>query len=234
MEHIDNIEGFFCLKCIKVLQDLTDDEIMEMSAGTHEKKYSTGELIYVPAESQGQVFFLREGEVDIYQKGAHGKKFIIDTLEPGDMFGDVNLVPRSTDVGAGHFARASSDVRVCVVDKIEFMDYLQRKPQVAFRIIEELSSRLALSESKVRDLALHNVTVRLLNVLHRLSHKYGEDVGNKTVIRKRFTHEELSDRVGATRETVTKVLKELEEKEFLRYDDDRNIILNRDKIGSSL
>ena len=123
---------------------------------------------------------------------------------------------------------------MCIVDKVEFMDYLQRKSQIAYRIVEELSSRLATAESKVRDLALNNVTIRLLNELHRLSHKYGEDEGNETTIKKHFTHEELAERVSATRETVTKVINDLEGKGFLRYDQDRHIVLCRDKLDSSL
>ena len=226
-------DQIFCLSGIKVLQDLTDEEIAEISSGVKEAEYNAGEIIYIPSESEGKIFFLREGEVDIYQKAASGKKFIISTMEPGDMFGDITLVPRSTE-GGGNFAKAATKTKVCVVDKVEFMDYLQRKPQIAYRIIEELSTRLATTESKVRDLALNNVTIRLLNELIRLADQYGQTQDNETIIKKRFTHEELADRISATRETVTKVINDLEKKKFIRYDSERNIILNRDKTSTIL
>ena len=226
-------DQIFCLSGIKVLQDLTDEEIAEISSGVKEAEYNAGEIIYIPSESEGKIFFLREGEVDIYQKAASGKKFIISTMEPGDMFGDITLVPRSTE-GGGNFAKAATKTKVCVVDKVEFMDYLQRKPQIAYRIIEELSTRLATTESKVRDLALNNVTIRLLNELTRLADQYGQTQDNETIIKKRFTHEELAERISATRETVTKVINDLEKKKFIRYDSERNIILNRDKTSTIL
>lgn len=224
-------DGFFCLKCIKALQDLTDEEIQEISGSVHESEYASGELVYIPTESQGKVFFLREGEVDIYHKASSGKKIIVNTLQAGDMFGDLHLVPRSQET-VGDYARAASKIRVCVVDKLEFMDYLQRKPQVAFRIIEELSQRLSRSESQVRDLALNTVAIRLLNELQRLGEQYGEAIEQEILIRKHFTHEELADRISATRETVTKVMGELEEKQFLRYDSERNIIINKEKMSA--
>ena len=226
-------DGFFCLKCVHALQDLTDEEIMEISSSVHESEYDSGELVYIPSESQGKVFFLREGEVDIYHKSSSGKKIIVNTLQAGDMFGDVYLVP-STQETQGNFARAASKARVCVVDKVEFMDYLQRKPKIALRIIEELSQRLTRSESQVRDLALNTVSIRLFNELQRLGKQYGEQVKSETLIRKHFTHEELANRISATRETVTKVMGDLEHKHFLRYDDDRNILLNSEKMTENL
>lgn len=226
-------EGIFCLKCIKVLQDISDAELEEMFSSVRTEDYSSGELIYVPADSQGKIFFIREGEVDIYQKSVEGKKFVINTLGPGDMFGDIML---AVDDGSrqGNFARASAKTRVCLVDKLEFMNYLQKKPELAVRIIEDLSRRLTKTESKVRDLALNNVQIRLLNELHRLGKQFGEDGDHVTIIKKHFTHEELAERVSATRETVTKVIGDLESKEFLHYDKDRNIVLNRDKLDSIL
>jgi len=226
-------EEIFCLKCVKVLQDLSDEEIREISAGVQEAEFAPGELIFMPAESHGKIYFVREGEVNIYSKGSSGKKFVTETLMRGDMFGDVALVPHATDTG-GNFARAKEKTRVCIVDKVEFMDYLQRKPKIAYRIVEELSARLATAEAKVRDLALNNVTVRLLNELHRLAGQYGKDDGNETMINKHFTHEELAERISATRETVTKVINDIEKKGFIRYDQDRHIIICRDKLDSSL
>ena len=118
--------------------------------------------------------------------------------------------------------------------ELEFMNYLQKKPELAVRIIEEISQRLTSAESKVRDLALNNVQIRLLNELHRLGEQFGEDQEHETLIKKHFTHEELAERISATRETVTKVMGDLEAKKFLHYDQERNIVLNRDKVSSIL
>ena len=227
------MSSVFCLKCIKVLQDLSDEELQKVFGSVLEKEFSQGELIYVPADSAGKIFFIRDGEVDIYQKSTGGKKFVVNTLGPGDMFGDIKMIS-DTETNADNFARASKKTRVCLVDKLEFMNYLQKKPELAVRIIEELSRRLTQAESKVRDLALNNVQIRLLNELHRLGVQFGEDVDNETVIKKHFTHEELAERISATRETVTKVINDLEDKGFVRYDQDRNIVICRDKLGGSL
>ena len=227
------MDSIFCLKCIKVLQDLSDDELQEMFGSVQEQEFSAGELIYNPAESAGKIFFIRDGEVDIYQKSTSGKKFVVNTLEAGDMFGDIQMTT-DTETHTDNFARASKKTRVCLVDKLEFMNYLQKKPELAVRIIEDLSRRLTQAESKIRDLALNNVQIRLLNELHRLGEQFGEEQDNETTIKKKLTHEELAERISATRETVTKVINDLEKKGFIRYDKDRHIVICRDKLGSSL
>jgi CRP-like cAMP-binding protein len=227
------MDSIFCLKCIKVLQDLSDEELQEMFGSVTEKEFSQDELIYTPAESAGKIFFVRDGEVDIYQKSTGGKKFVTNTLQAGDMFGDIQMTTK-TNTGSENFARASKKTRVCLVDKLEFMNYLQKKPELAMRIIEDLSQRLTQVESKVRDLALNNVQIRLLNELHRLGVQFGEENDNETTIKKKFTHEELAERISATRETVTKVIGDLETKGFIRYDKDRHIVICRDKLDTTL
>jgi Mn-dependent DtxR family transcriptional regulator len=67
-----------------------------------------------------------------------------------------------------------------------------------------------------------------------LGKQFGEEGDHETIFKKHFTHEELAERVSATRETITKVIGDLESKGFLKYDKDRNIVLNRDKIDSIL
>lgn len=219
-------EGFFCLKCVRALQDLSDEEIFKISDGVRDAEYDAGQLIYIPEEAQGKIFFLREGEVDIYHKAGTGKKIVVNTLQAGDMFGDLHLVEGSADK-QGDYARAVSRVRVCMVDKVAFMDYLQDNPKVAFKIIEELSKRLTRAESQVRDLALNNVSIRLVNELKRLADQYGEVVGEEIRITKHLTHEELADRISSTRETVTKAMKNLEEQRQVRYDADRHIVIRK-------
>ena len=227
------VNSIFCLKCVRVMQDLTDDEIREISNSVEEASYRAGEVIYVPEQSQGKIYFVREGEVDIYQKSISGKTFVVSTLQAGDIFGDLDL--SSEHKMNVNFAKAVKPTKVCIVDKVSFMVYLQKKPQVAMRIIEELSKRLNEAEEKIRDLAFNEVKIRLLNELWRLAMKFGrKESDGYLVIEKKLTHQDLANRISASRETVTKAMGELEEKGFIAYNNNRLIVLNINKINITL
>ena len=217
------------LKQNDIFNALTDEDLEQVIATLEDREFDSNQLIYTPQESEGKVYLLKEGEVKIYQRSVNGKKFVIDTIVPGDIFGDLDLA-ENTNAMQEKFARAATPVKVCILSKDDFIQVLQSKPQAAFSIIKKLSEKLTLAESKIRDLALHNVSIRLLNELVRFSKKHGKESPNGTAIHHRLTHEELADMIGATRETVTKALGELKEKDFLSYNKDREIVLNEKKI----
>ncbi len=225
--------NIFCLKNTNTMQDLSEEDIMEISDTVEEVSFQPSEIIYSPGESQGKVYFIREGEVDIYQKSISGKTFVVLTLKSGDIFGDLDL---SFDRKDSHtnFAKSVTHTKICIVDKVSFVTYLQKKPQVAMRLIEEMSKRLIETESKMRDLALNDVKIRILNELRRLSEDFGDMVDGGVVINKKITHQYLADRISASRETVTKTLKILENNHIVFYTKDGLLGIDTNKINTIL
>jgi CRP-like cAMP-binding protein len=217
------------LKQSDIFNALTDADLEQVISTLEDKEFGSNQLIFTPQESEGKVYLLKEGEVKIYQRSVDGKKFVIDTIIAGDIFGDLALAENTLAIQE-KFARASTPVKVCILSKEDFLRVLQSKPQAAYNIIQKLSEKLTQAESKIRDLALHNVSIRLLNELVRFAKKHGKESPEGTTIHHRLTHEELADMIGATRETVTKALGELKEKGFLSYNKDKEIVLNEKKI----
>jgi len=160
------------------------------------------------------LYFLKEGEVEIYESDQRGRKMIVDVLKPGDIFGYANM--GSADLPR-HFIRATKNAVVCVMPKQDFLALLEKKPEIALRVIKELSLQLSATESRLRDTALSDMETRVLGELKRL-----EDAGK---LARKFTHEQLAQLVGTTRETITRTLARLTAKNKISLDKEGHVTL---------
>ncbi|MFC1687361.1 Crp/Fnr family transcriptional regulator [Patescibacteria group bacterium] len=220
------------LRQINLFEDMPDDFVEELHKITADNEYQKGELIFSPEEANEKVYILKKGQVEIYQL-LQGKKIVIQVLKPGDVFGDISFSP-SASGQVPYFAKGSTDCYLCVTSKNDFTLMLRKWPETAMRLLQEMGQRLHDAESKIKDLALHNIKVRLINELIRHAKKVGEETQEEYIIPDRLTHQELANLIGATRETITKALTELKVKGFIEIDNDKTIRVKKNKMSDVL
>lgn len=198
-----------------------------------EKKYFKHELIFTPYEGFENIYMIYKGKVEIYQVSAEGKKVIIDVLEGGEMFSNFSLA-YSEEVKVTDFAEAKKDSEIYIMSKEDFLDLISKYPKLSLSIIQKLSKALNEADSRIRDLALNNVTTRAINELLRFSKKHGIKIAEGTEINTRLTHEEFAEIIGTSRETATKVLNKLRQLSFINLSKDKHIIVNTEKIQEQI
>lgn len=198
-----------------------------------EKRFSKGELIFGPYDTEERIFIARKGQVEIFQLSPEGKKVIIDFLTPGSIFTNS---PFSADpnVESHDFALARSKVVLCILQKSDFMEALYTRPRLAVSLIQEFSTKLREADDRIRDLALSDIRVRLVSELIRLGRRFGIEFEDKIMLRIKFTHEELAEMTGASRETVTRVLAKLRQANVISMDKSRHIVINKLKANKVL
>jgi CRP/FNR family transcriptional regulator, cyclic AMP receptor protein len=118
------------------------------------------------------------------------------TLAAGEFFGAMPLLGESLRHA---FAEAAGESLFCVMSRTDVERLILRQPQVALRMIEVLGQRLALTEMRLEELAYGSATARIAAMLLRLSDEHSQD---EVCV----THQEIGDKIGALRETVTKIL----------------------------
>jgi len=213
------------LSQINLFRDLTEDAMMQIMETSHMRSFEKGYYISTPHDEEGQrIYFLKEGEVEIYESTPEGRKMIIDILKPGDIFG-YEAIAEAPETITRQFIKANKNVTLCIMPKADFLALLERKPELALKIVKELSLRLAITKSKLRDTALSNAETRLLHELERLYVQYGREENNKRKLTRKFTHEELANIVGITRETITRTLSRLVDKNKVSIDENGYFIL---------
>lgn len=200
---------------------------MKVSEHVIERAYGDGEFVFMPGDDENHIFLVKEGEVEIYEANPDGKKIVMDRLVSGDIFGLTHL--RSGMHAAHRFARVHKSAELCILPKAVFLQLVKLHPEVALRVIEEMSERLETLEEKVRDMALFDATRRVLHELERLAKKQGEILEDRVILRMHLTHEALAHIVGVTRETITKTLNFLKQKGVIAEDASKTLTIWRKK-----
>jgi len=132
--------------------------------------------------------------------------------------------PRSATV------RASTDVRLLLLRRQVFLDLLSRYPEIALALLTELSSRLRNANRKISALALSPVYARVSGALLQLAELRGFRIKGQVVIHDRPTQQEIAEMANTTRETVSRVLSQMQKEGLVEMDGRDLVLLNEEKL----
>ncbi|TAJ23667.1 MAG: Crp/Fnr family transcriptional regulator [Nitrospirae bacterium] len=218
------------LKHIRLFDDLSPAEMQEMERITRMQEVKKRQPLYFPGDPSSNVYLLKQGRVKIANTAPSGKEVTFDILEPGEVFGELDVLensPRTTS------AEALDDTLVCVIRREDFDRYLTRHPNVTVRLTKLIGLRLKKIQSRVEDLVFRDVPARLAHLLLELRNSDGVAEGTGTRLRVKLTHQEMANLIGCSRETVSTTLGQFRD-EGLIHIDGRAITIVNDKGLSRL
>jgi CRP/FNR family cyclic AMP-dependent transcriptional regulator len=185
---------------------LSSEEIGELERITTLHVYPAGHIIYRPGEKGTALFLLKDGHVQLYHLSTDGRKLIIATLEAGASFGEMILIgPHRQDC----FAETVTSAGVFALNIHDLEQLFIRKPAVMQALLQKIGQRLIGLESQLVDTTFKSVLARLASLLLHLAEVEDDKTGLLVVTG--LSHEELADRLGVYRETVSSTLRELKE-----------------------
>lgn len=179
---------------------------------------SRGQMIYTPGETQEALFLLKSGQVRLYRLAADGRKFVLGTIGPGTMFGEMSFIGQSM---IGSYAEVTEDATVCVMSRLDIQELMLQHPQIAVRLTQILAERLRDAEDRLEQVAFRSVPARLARLLLRLAGETDTAGG--------YSHQELADMIGTSRETVSRALVEMKQDSLI--DIERRSVRIIDKPG---
>ena len=146
-------------------------------------------------------FIIISGRVRVYSSNPQGREFVIDFHGPGEYVGEMALddSPRSASVNT------VEPTTCAVVNRARVREFLLEHPDFAEHLVRKLIHRVRVTTENVKSLALTDVYGRLARLLNILAPPGDED----RVIPGRMTQQEIADRVGASRDMISKLLKDL-------------------------
>ena len=210
------------LEKIPLFSEMDKSDLLKIKAVLNEKEYSKEESIFFETD-RGDIFYIvYEGRVKIYNVSREGQVKILDFLEEGDFFGEMALIdemPRSAN------ALAVEDSRLLTITHNQFQKFLKKHPDILFKITKTLCRRLRKADLEIELMTFGDVQSRLVSCLINMSKKYGVDRGSSKLIPPIFTHQQLSELVGTSREVVSRMLKKLRDKKLVETGKDREIII---------
>ena len=199
-----------------------------IAEGSELQKASRGEILIREEEIATRAFFvILEGSARVAVTGPEGREAVLAFLEEGDFFGEMSLLdgdPRSATV------RASTDVKLLLLRRQVFLDLLSKHPEIALGLLSELSSRLRNANRKISALALSPVHARVSGALLQLAELRGFRVKGQIVIHDRPTQQEIAEMANTTRETVSRVLSQMQKDGWVELEGRDLVIVSEDKL----
>jgi len=214
-------------KQVSFFADLPEEEIKALSSATKRRTFRASEVIF-HRDDPGQVLYMiKEGKVKICIISPDGQEVSLAVLGKGEYFGEFALLdglPRSTD------AVALEKVECYTLQRSDFLNAILKNPKIAILVLEALSKRLRTTDQMVEDLIFLDVYGRVAKKLLELADTHGVKTGEGVLIDVRLTQQELASMVGASRESVNKVLGYFTDKNFISTDKHRITIHNTNDL----
>ncbi|HLO63080.1 MAG TPA: Crp/Fnr family transcriptional regulator [Azonexus sp.] len=205
------------LRNVPLFSGLDDLELEKLSKVSGRKRVERGAFIVRAGESTDSLYVLLAGRAKVTNTDEDGREIILAWLGPGEFFGEMGLIdgsPRSANVVAAEACE------LLFLSKDAFQRCLQDNFQVAHKLMKTLVLRLREADRKIESLALLDVYGRVARLLLDMS----EVVEGRRVVKKKMSKQDMAKMIGASREMVSKVMRDLELSGYVRYEDDLLVI----------
>lgn len=192
----------------ELFRHLSAAELEGLARFTRLEKYQPNQTIFRQHDSGSTMMAVVGGRVRISRLTAAGKEVVFGILTPGDIFGEIALLdggPRSAD------AVALGETELIVLDRRDFIPFLERNPTVATGMLEVLCRRIRRTNEQVEDSLFLVRDARLAKTLLNLADQFGRETPDGICIDLPMSQRELGSFVGLTRESINKQLVEWRE-----------------------
>jgi CRP/FNR family transcriptional regulator, cyclic AMP receptor protein len=210
------VNGFFCKLSGPLLQAL--DEV------THKSTLPAGAVLFVEGQSPRGMFVVCSGRVNLSTSSKEGKLLLLKTAEAGEAIG---LSATISGLGYEVTAETATACQVSFIDRAHVLELIQNYTEFSLQSARSLSRGFHEAYRDIRDLMLSKTSAgKLARLLLSQSPSSGLDF-QELRIPSTMTHEEMAHRIGASRETVTRLLTALKKKRLIRLDGSTLVIRDR-------
>lgn len=219
------------LRSVPIFRDLSQEELQTMAPLFTERRYKKGSIIFFEGDKGDEFFIIRSGMVKVYRMDEQ-KEITLSLFRGGDFFGDMALL--DPDSRRSATAETLEATVLYTLSRFEFRRYLEKSPALAVKMLEVVADRLRKTNELIQDLTLLDVRKRVYKLLLRLADDYGvvEPIG--TVVNVKLTHQQLAGMAGTVRESVTKVLLELQDAGLLTFQNRLLVLTDPEKLAEKV
>lgn len=179
----------------------TGPDVAALSKNAVTRTYPKNTIILNEGDETDSLYVILSGRVKVFLANEEGKEIVLDVQGPGEYFGEMVLDegPRSASV------MTMEPCRFQLIPKDDIKALLQSHPDFAMHLVCKLIGRARVLTEHVKSLALENVYSRFTRLLHELA----VEKDGRLVVQEKLSQQELANRIGASREMVNRIVKEL-------------------------
>ena len=201
------------MKKIPFLNGLSQSDLNQIISLFHEKSYKKkGMPIFFEGDAGNHFYIIKEGKVKVY-RFEEVKEIILAILKEGSYFGEMAVIQENQVRSA--CVETMEPTTLYVLSRADLIRLLEENPKLTLNILQIALERLRKTNEIIKDLTTLDARSRIFKTILRLAEDYGVTKENGLFINIKLTHQQIADMSGSVRETVTKALLELQDKEII-------------------
>jgi CRP/FNR family transcriptional regulator, cyclic AMP receptor protein len=205
------------------LAPLGQDLLRQIAATGVIRQFPKNTVLINEGDQGDSLFIVLTGRVKVYASNAAGKEVVIAFHGPGEYVGEMSLdgAPRSASV-------MTAEPSTCaVVSRAQFREFILAHPDFALHLVEKLIQRVRTATENVKSLALSDVYGRLVRLLLSLA----AERDGRLIVPEKLTQQDIAERVGASRDMISRLMKDLVGGGYLAVEDRTIVILRKPPPG---
>jgi CRP/FNR family transcriptional regulator/CRP/FNR family cyclic AMP-dependent transcriptional regulator len=215
------------LQNVPLFSDLDESELEQLASLCRHRSISKGNVIFYEDDPGTSCYIIVSGKVKIVVNADDGREHILGVLQDNDFFGEMSLIdgePRSAS------AVVVEDVQMLTIQRDEFLRLLRSNPDIALKLLVTLSQRLRTADRNMESLAFLSAPGRVARLLLELGKEHGEKTAEGVTFTHNMTRQELASLAGTSRETLTRVLMDYQDRGIIHLDKNRLTLKNEAKL----
>jgi CRP/FNR family transcriptional regulator, cyclic AMP receptor protein len=195
---------------------LSEPQVAALTQHAVTRTFPKNTIILNEGDETDSLYVIVSGRVKVFLANEEGKEIVLDTQGPGEYFGEMVLDegPRSASV------MTLEPCKFQLIPKEDVKALLQTHPEFAMHLVRKLIYRARVLTEHVKSLALQNVYGRFAKLLNEMA----VPQEGKRVLQEKLSQQEIANRVGASREMINRIIKDLTTGGYISVDGQRIVI----------
>lgn len=219
------------LKRIPMFNELTEAELKKIAPIMVLQRFPKHSTIFVQGQKLSTIYFIQSGIIKTAKVDRDGNEQVLCLLQRGEMFPHVGFL---NDVPYPGTAVSVTDCQLFAISVNDFDRLLERNPLIMKAVLKSMDQRLHYLQRRLQEVISGDVFHKVVSSLIRFAEESGVSKGEGVYIAIPFTHQDLANMLGTSRESVNRVLNQLKKNQILQINRKGIFISNLDALEKIL
>ncbi|PIC79347.1 Crp/Fnr family transcriptional regulator [Sporosarcina sp. P18a] len=221
--HNNTTNQNMCVSLVPLFNHLETEQMKHVVGLARNTSHPRGKIIYNEGDCSEGLYILHKGRIKVYRLSENGKEQLVRILEPGDFTGELSLFNAKPHDA---YAETLEPVELCIIQRDQMQQLLQKHPAISLKMLEEFSSRLARTEQRAARIGMEAAETRIALYLADLSEEQ-----QQLTVELPMSRKDLASHLGTTPETISRKLSAFEESGWIRQSSMKTVdILDLDAL----
>lgn len=219
------------LREVPLLDALEDNEFEDLSGVSVIRDFDKGKIIFYEQDKGTSLYIIVSGTVKLSIIANDGREHILGFLKDKEFFGEISLLDgesRSTS------AISVDKVKVITVSRENFLKILKNNPQITYKIILSLCTKIRWTDRHVSNLAFLSASGKVARTIYQMAEDV--DINKKTpiVINHKMTRQDFANIAGTSRETLTRIMLDFQDEGIISSGKNELIIYDKNRLKEKI